>query len=205
MSEETKARIFEPFFTTKGEGKGTGLGLSTVYGIVKQNHGIIRLESQLGKGTTFEILLPETTSTVPEVPVQKADFQTRTKTIVLADDNISLRGITKMVLETQGFTVLESSHAQEALAHIESDPGRVDVILSDITMPGMNSADFIEAVEKIRPGLPILFMSGNPNHAFLDRYLERTGFPFLQKPFTTQNLNQKLNEVIEKSKQSRQS
>lgn len=199
MTEEIKARIFEPFFTTKGEGKGTGLGLSTVYGIVKQNHGIINLESRPGQGTTFEILLPETTAEGTEVPIQQQKTPERTKTIVLADDNSTFREITQLVLETQGFTVLDASQGKEALAHIEKNPQGIDIVLSDITMPGMNSSDFIEAVEKLSPGLPILFMSGSAHHAFLERYLTRTGLPFLLKPFTTQSLKNKLNEVLEKT------
>jgi PAS domain S-box-containing protein len=185
MDEQTRARIFEPFFTTKVAGKGTGLGLATVYGIVKQSRGQIHVDSEPGKGTRFEIYFPTTAprapkpaSDAPQVSTAAAGIDT---TILVADDEAALRHALVEILRTSGYRVLEAESSLQALEMAEKHSGRLEILLTDIVMPGLRGPELARRVAKVHPEVQIVYMSG---------YAE--GFPeaqlpanstFLQKPF----------------------
>ena len=167
MDEKTREHIFEPFFTTKEVGKGTGLGLSMVYGIIKQHHGHISVESEEGKGTTFRIYLPLTETAVSKDTRTKKEETTAItggpETILLAEDEEAVRKLTKIVLEEFGYTVIEASDGQEAVSKFMENKDRIDLFLTDIVMPGMNGREAYERIKKIKPGLKVLFASGYPS------------------------------------------
>ena len=190
MTEEIRARIFEPFFTTKEHGEGTGLGLATVYGIVEQSGGQIRVTSTPPCGTTFSIYLPQASGALEgrtlEAPVAMAGAGT--ETILVAEDEEALRSTTRRLLERQGYTVLEAPHPTEALRLIERHPGTIHLLLTDLIMPGMTGAELAEVITRLRPAMKVLFMSGYAKGAVLaDGVLRRPG-AFIQKPFTADEL-----------------
>jgi PAS domain S-box-containing protein len=183
MDEATRAQIFEPFFTTKPAGKGTGLGLATVYGIVKQSGGHIRLESTPGVGTRFEIYFPVVAR--PE-EIQRAPLPTETLadsvgggTVLVADDEAALRQTIVEILRSSGYNVLESRSAEDALEVARRNAGKIDILLTDIVMPGLRGTELARRVQEIQPGVKVVFMSGYaeglpeaelpPNSAFLQK------------------------------------
>ena len=181
MSPEVKARIFEPFYTTKEPGKGTGLGLSTVYGIVKQSEGAILVYTEPGRGTTFKILFPVVNESVdPARPaVATADLR-GTETILLVEDEEGLRKYVREVLEKRGYTVVTSSNGIEALDVARQFQGPIHLLLTDVVMPEMGGIDLAEDFAALRPGVPVLHMSG-----YTDRLWKGSITPnFIQKPFT---------------------
>jgi CheY-like chemotaxis protein len=162
MDAQTTARMFEPFFTTKEQGKGTGLGLSTVYGIVKQHGGHISVDSTQGEGSTFKIYLPRVEGAVnpgSELPAEMK--KTRgTETVLLVEDDDQLRRLTAQILRGQGYTVLEAENGAEALLISERHPGPIQLMLSDIVMPGMNGYVLAERLRSLRSETVVQFMSG---------------------------------------------
>src|SRR5205807_1749099 len=164
MDEATKARIFEPFFTTKVRGKGTGLGLATVYGIVQQTGGHISTYSEPGKGTTMRVYLPRVNEPADPIdrPEEFAPEQLRgTETILLVEDEAPVRAVTRQLLERNGYTVLEASNGASALALVDgNDRLRVDLLLTDVIMPGMSGRDLATHLVAHRPKLHVLYMSG---------------------------------------------
>jgi two-component system cell cycle sensor histidine kinase/response regulator CckA len=184
MSAATRARIFEPFFTTKARGKGTGLGLATVHGVVKQSGGEIWVQSEPGRGTTFEIFFPVTTrtsDTEDATPMQTTATRPSGKaTILVAEDDQKLRKLTAFSLEAAGHTVLLAESGEEALTHVRSRDA-IDMLVTDVMMPGMRGTDLIVAARKLRPGLRIICTSGH-ERSELDVALERD-VVFLVKPF----------------------
>jgi two-component system, cell cycle sensor histidine kinase and response regulator CckA len=198
MTAETRSRLFEPFFTTKEPGKGTGLGLSIVYGIVKQNGGEIGVYSELGHGTTFKIYLP-----MVEVP---SDFTTQTQgtgerpgteTVLLCEDEPWIRKLVATMLTKQGYRVLESDSPEEAL-QIAGGGGMIDLLLTDIVMPGMNGFDLALRVHELRPDIKTLYMSGYTDTQISRGWVIEPGIPFLQKPFTATVLSEKVREALER-------
>jgi len=163
MDETTRARVFEPFFTTKPPGKGTGLGLSTVYGIVRQSGGFIDLDSRPGAGTTFRIYFPPATNEA-EMPVVRPATPVRdvrgTETVLVAEDDDDVRGITCQVLEINGYTVLEASDVEDAVRIAHDHPGPIDLLLTDVVMPRMSGPELAEIVRERRPEVAILYVSG---------------------------------------------
>jgi CheY-like chemotaxis protein len=200
MSREIQARIFEPFFTTKGPGKGTGLGLSTVYGIVKQSGGHIRVYSELGAGTTFRVYLPRTDA-VPDASVAAAlDAPMRgTETILLVEDEAEVRSVTREVLEDFGYTVLEAAEATDALLIARRRVGMIDLLLTDVVMPRMSGRALAEAIAAERPETRILFMSGYTDDAIVLHRVLEPGANFLEKPFSAPVLARKVREVLDTS------
>jgi PAS domain S-box-containing protein len=200
MDDETQSRIFEPFFTTKGT-KGTGLGLSTVYGIVKQSDGYVWVYSEVGKGTTFKIYLPRVTeageviSAEPVVAVPA--LQPANETILLVEDEDSLRQMDKIYLERQGFVVLEAQDASVALQISHSYPGPIHLLLTDVIMPGMNGRVLAERIAALRPETRILYMSGYTENAIGHNGVLDAGIILLQKPFTLPALKAKVREVLD--------
>jgi two-component system, cell cycle sensor histidine kinase and response regulator CckA len=201
MDEKTRAQIFEPFFTTKPPGKGTGLGLATVYGIVKQSRGHIRVESSPGNGTRFQIFFPAIEAPPAAPPVTSAggilDESGNNATILIADDQAALRHAVVEILRTSGYKVLESESSIEALEMARDYPGKIDILLTDIVMPGLRGTELARRIIKIHPDIQVVYMSG---------YAE--GFPetelppnssFLQKPFRFATLLEQLKLVRRKA------
>jgi two-component system cell cycle sensor histidine kinase/response regulator CckA len=195
----TMAHIFEPFFTTKEVGKGTGLGLSTVFGIVKQCGGHISVESALGRGTAFQILLPA---------VETADYDERrssgmhkallggSETVLLVEDEAPVRGMISRILSASGYTVLEAHDGPSALAVADAHEGRIHLILTDIVMPGMNGRSLVEALVARRPGIKALYMSGYSDDVISHQGLVEDGIPFISKPFRPPELASKVRSLL---------
>jgi PAS domain S-box-containing protein len=198
MSREIQARIFEPFFTTKGPGKGTGLGLSTVYGIVKQSGGHIRVYSELGAGTTFKVYLPRTDA-VPEASAARASdaLPVGTETILLVEDEAEVRGVTREVLEGFGYTVLEAAQAADAMLIARRHVGMIDLLLTDVVMPRTSGRALAEAVAAERPETKVLFMSGYTDDAIILHRVLEPGMHFLEKPFSPPALARKVREALD--------
>ncbi len=193
MDEETKARIFEPFFTTKGLGKGTGLGLSTVYGIVKQSGGNIRVYSEPEHGTTFRIYLPRVETAVAVAPMVKAVVtSTRgTETVLVVEDEEAIRSITSRILGMSGYAVLTAATADEALLLCESRQGEIHLLLTDVVMPQMGGRGLAERVSALRRGIKVLYMSGYTDDAIAHHGTLAPGAHFIAKPFGAADLDQK--------------
>jgi PAS domain S-box-containing protein len=201
MSRETMARMFEPFFTTKEKGKGTGLGLATVYGVVKQSGGDIWVDSEPGQGTTFKVYLPrveyETQVTLPaSVPSRRP---AGTETILLVEDDERLCVLSRRVLEARGYTVLEARNGQEALVLCDQHQGPIDLVATDVVMPGINGGMLVERLAVKRPTLRVLFMSGYTDDDMLRRGIVDPRMAFLPKPFTPEALASKVREVLDGS------
>jgi two-component system cell cycle sensor histidine kinase/response regulator CckA len=198
MDQQTQARIFEPFFTTKAPGHGTGLGLSTVFGIVQQSGGTIWVYSEPGKGTTFKIYFPSVGNRKQQAeatPVVRPS--TGSETILVVEDDQSVRGLIRSALKRAGYSVLEARNGAEALQLYESRGADVDLILTDIVMPQMSGPELANRFAAVRPDVRILFMSGNTARAVaLDGVLDSKA-PFLPKPFSPAGLTAKIREVLD--------
>ena len=197
MTPEIRDRLFEPFFTTKDTGQGTGIGLSMVQAIVRQAHGHIIVDSQPGHGTTFRVYFPrqaETVAVPAPAPVAAATVRGH-GTVLLAEDDRSVRRLVVSELTRRGFTVLEAEDGAAALEVFRHEKDRVDVLVTDVVMPRMNGADLAKAADRIRPGLKILFISGHPERAGAG--LDPTGVTnLLMKPFTADTLAARIKELI---------
>ena len=201
MDEATKARLFEPFFTTKEPGKGTGLGLSTVYGIVKQTGGSIWVYSEPGKGATFKIYLPRVAAKARPIGSSpaKVDVPQGTETILLVEDEPALRAVARRALERHGYVILEAPEGQTALAIAAAHTGPLDLVLTDVVMPGMSGRDMAVRLAASHPGLRVLYMSGYTDDAIVQHGVLEAGIQFLQKPFTPNALARKVREVLDAS------
>jgi len=200
MDKETLAQVFEPFFTTKGLGKGTGLGLATVYGIVKQNNGFIHATSEPGKGTTFTIYLPEIAAEAEALVTCKTEApRGRGETILLVEDEKSLRVTCGAFLEALGYKVMAAETPGEALKLVAQHPGAIHVLLTDVVMPGMDGRQLAKRIGAIKPGVKVLFMSGYTSDVIAQRGVLDEGVMFLAKPFSRDDLARKLREVLEGS------
>jgi CheY-like chemotaxis protein len=196
MDRETQTHIFEPFFTTKAN-TGTGLGLATVYGIVKQSGGFIWVYSELGKGTTFKVYLPRvegpedrTGHGIPPGPDPRGD-----ETILLAEDEAALRTVVAIYLESLGYKVLSSGNGEEALLMLQSNLRSIDLLITDIIMPGIGGAQLAKTAQDLGSGIPVIYISGYTDRA-LDRSTIGEGSAFLQKPFRLGSLAVKIREIL---------
>ena len=203
MDNETQSRIFEPFFTTKGP-KGTGLGLSTVYGIVKQSGGYIWVYSEPGKGTSFKIYMPHATAediAAVEQPAAMvtASAQTPRETILVVEDEVNLRRLTRQFLDNQGYTVLEAADGAAAVQICVAHQGTIHLMLTDVIMPGMNGRELAQRVSEIRPNMKVLYMSGYTENAIGHNGTLDAGITLLQKPFTLHALKAKVREVLDQT------
>ncbi|MFZ0546312.1 MAG: response regulator [Candidatus Promineifilaceae bacterium] len=198
MTDEVKSHIFEPFFTTKGEGKGTGLGLATVYGIVKQSKGNILVYSEVNQGTRIEIYFPSVEETEKPAPQRENVVKQLTggEVILLAEDNDGVRVLTKEILEELGYTVLVAEDGQVALELVAQHEGHIDLLLTDVVMPGINGRELAAHLLQSRPTLKVLLMSGYSREKIGDQ-----GFtaPLLQKPYTPQELAQWVRKILDES------
>ncbi len=198
MDEETISHVFEPFFTTKEAGKGTGLGLATVYGIVKQSGGYIDLESAVGKGTTIRVYFPRTSEEWVEAREEDpiADPLKGTETVLVVEDERSVRDLVASVLSGKGYKVLTVGGGIAGLRFCEGHEGRIDLLITDVIMPEMGGVEFSARLKAVRPGMKVLFMSGNAEDAEIQKEVLGKGHPFLQKPFKQKELLLKVREVI---------
>jgi signal transduction histidine kinase len=197
MDAETRARIFEPFFTTKEVGKGTGLGLSTVYGIVKQSGGHVWVYSEPGHGTTFKVYLPRVDAPVVAETVRVAAPSTGRETVLLTEDEAAVRVLARRTLERAGYQVLEADGGEAALRLAESHAGTIHLLLSDVVMPGIGGRELAERLQRQRPDVALLFMSGYTDDAILRHGMLVEGTPFLEKPFTPAGLREKVRAVLD--------
>jgi nitrogen-specific signal transduction histidine kinase/CheY-like chemotaxis protein len=196
MDEETRAHIFEPFFTTKPEGKGTGLGLSTVYGIVKQSGAAITVDSGIGRGTSFRILFPRTDAEL-SAPQLIPRSREGTETLLLVEDERSVRELADRILSDRGYKVTPCSDGKEALRAFASAPGEIDIVVTDLIMPGMSGRELVQALRQIRPGVAALYVSGYTEDEIIRRGLHDPNVAFLQKPFTADELTNKVRAVLD--------
>ncbi len=199
MDADTQARIFEPFFTTKETGKGTGLGLSTVYGIVEQSEGYIWVYSEPGRGSSFKTYLPRVDQAAQAVlkPTIELSAIHGTEKILLVEDDRMVRDLAQSVLRNCGYTVI----APERIADMESVcreyAGWVDLLLTDVVMPGVSGRDLASSMTSLRPDMKVLYMSGYTDNAIVHKGLLDPGIWFLPKPFTPATLAAKVREVLD--------
>ena len=198
MDEATKARIFEPFFTTKEPGKGTGLGLSIVYGIVKQNGGEIVVHSEVGLGTTFQVMLPAVAS-APERAGTESAVATRSpanEMVVLVEDDAQVRHLTQAMLRRLGYMVVSCGSPEEAQQVLRERRGQVALLLTDIIMPGMRGTELAVIAKQSDPDIRVLFMSGYTEGGVVDQGAIRADTPFLRKPFTAGDLENQVRAAL---------
>ncbi len=199
MSLEVREHIFEPFFTTKETGQGTGMGLATVYGIVKQSGGYIWVHSRRGQGTTFEIYLPriEGAREQGETDWVSTELPPGTETILLVEDEGAIRSPAREILEMMGYRVLEAARGGEAIALSERYEGPIDLLITDVVMPGMGGRQLAERLLITHPRMRVLYTSGYTDDAMMRHGVLDQGLPLLQKPFTADALAKKVREVLD--------
>jgi CheY-like chemotaxis protein len=198
ITKELQEKIFEPFFTTKKQGKGTGLGLATVYGIVKQHKGHIFVYSEPDIGTTFKIYLPIETDIKEEPPEKAYEGMPRgTETVLVVDDEPSIRRLIAFALRPLGYNVLEASTGKEALDISNATDENIDLLLTDIIMPGISGTELSDALRKQRPGIKTIFMSGYTGNTILENEIMDTGTSFIQKPLRPSMVTNRIREVLD--------
>ena len=201
ITDEVKEHIFEPFFTTKDVGKGTGLGLSTCYGIVKQSGGYITVESEYGHGTTFRIHVPHVNEEVHYIQQQDEllYMPSGDETVLVVEDEPTVRALTSNILNQQGYTVLEASNGVEALRIAQEHLGtEIDILVTDVVMPLMSGLELADRFMSLHPDSTVLFMSGYTDHTVINNSELETDGNFMAKPFSPSTLAHKVREVIEK-------
>ncbi len=203
IDEATQKHLFEPFFSTKGS-NGTGLGLATVYGIIKQHKGNIRVYSEPGKGTTFKVYLPifEDAQVKEEAEARTLSEQKRTETILLVEDNEIVRTLANDILVQSGHTVLVAKSGEEALAIMGTHKGPVDLLLTDIIMPGINGRELYEKIAETRPELKVLYMSGYTDDVIAHQGILDDSCQFIQKPFSDYELRSKIKMILDQKRVS---
>ena len=197
MNKDTQSRIFEPFFTTKELGKGTGLGLSTVYGIVKQSGGYVLVQSEEGRGSTFQIYLPrvEATAESHAAPALRAAAG-GSETVLLVEDEESVRALMRETLTNKGYRVIEAENGEAGLAVASQHDGTIDLVISDVVMPGMGGHEMVKRLTQTRPATKVLYLSGYTEDTVVSEGGEEGGTAFLQKPFTLLHLSRKVREIL---------
>ncbi|MBI4477041.1 MAG: response regulator [Acidobacteria bacterium] len=198
MSAETRAHLFEPFFTTKGS-RGTGLGLATVYGIIQQCGGDIQVTSELGQGTTFKILLPRVDAPAESVAAEPPRVAQGHERLLIVEDEPGVGTLLANILRQQGYEVLQAQNAEEALTIAGEFMGEINLLVTDIVMPGMNGRALADRMQSLRPGIKTLFMSGYTDHASVGPDMLEPGVHFLQKPFTPTTFTTIVREVLDES------
>jgi signal transduction histidine kinase/ActR/RegA family two-component response regulator len=200
MDAATRARIFEPFFTTKEPGKGTGLGLATVFGIVKQSGGAVTAQSAVGRGATFRTYFPRVAA--PSRPADRDErhgFQAAPRgheTLLLVEDDDTVRETLALILERQGYRVLTAPNGRAALIVCETHRNPIDLVITDVVMPQMGGRELVRRLEAVRPGVPVLYMSGYTDDAIVKHGVLRCELDFLQKPVVPEVFLEKVDEVL---------
>jgi CheY-like chemotaxis protein len=199
MDDATRKRLFEPFFTTKPKGKGTGLGLSTVQSIMRDNGGHVEVETELGRGSTFRVYLPLLRQAVPEAPPPRAAAQrvTGTETVLVVEDDATVRDMVARILREAGYSVLTAPNGREALQTSEQYGGDIQLLLTDVVMPQMGGRQLAERLHESRPGLQVLFMSGYMEEAFGHPGPRQLGDRWIRKPLREPDLVQRVREVLD--------
>jgi len=199
MTEETLSHLFEPFFTTKEVGTGTGLGLSIVYGIIRQGEGCISVDSEPGAGTTFHIYLPRATEGATTRPAAPRETATRrgVETILVAEDESSVRKLITLNLRRQGYTVMEAANGAEAIRICQASAGTIHLLLTDVVMPGIRGGTVAEHFRSRNPGAPVIYMTGYSDTGDLEGE-RRTPHTFLlPKPFAMSNLLSTVRDALQ--------
>ena len=200
ITREVRERLFEPFFTTKEPGKGTGLGLATVHGIVVQSGGHVAVYSEPGGGTTFKVYLPraarsaQARAAAPPGPRAAGG----TEAVLVAEDDRAVREVVAETLSARGYRVLRAADGQSALELARGAEGRLDLLLTDIVMPGMTGRELAQALAAAHPEIRVLYMSGYTDDAVVRHGVLEQGVPYLQKPFTPDVLALKVREVLDR-------
>ncbi len=202
IDDATRARMFEPFFTTKAAGIGTGLGLAVVFGVVKESGGYIRVHTERGKGTACELFFPaldDGAVAYSSPPSTTGDMPGGRETILLVEDDPAVRTLVVRILQSCGYTVLTAADGREALTLSKSHVGGVDMLISDVVIPHFSGRELAEEVQRLRPGIHVLFISGYTDDEVLRRGVLGAHMAFLQKPFTAQALAQRVREELDVS------
>ncbi|MBF8257736.1 MAG: PAS/PAC sensor hybrid histidine kinase, partial [Actinobacteria bacterium] len=201
MSEEIKRQIFEPFFTTKPKGSGTGLGLSTIYGAVKQSGGSIEVYSEEGRGTTFKIFLPRVVGDAgrPGSDDGPQDLMEGSETVLLVEDEEIVRELCVKLLERLGYTVLQASGGDEAIVIAKGHLERIDLLMTDVVMPGMNGRELADSLVVLHPETKVLFTSGYTDDAIVHHGVLNDGVAFIGKPYSLSVLAKKVRDVLDKT------
>jgi two-component system, cell cycle sensor histidine kinase and response regulator CckA len=199
ISEDVMEHIFEPFFTTKDQGKGTGLGLATVFGIIKQNEGAILIESSKDEGSEFKIYFPATDQVAPDSAIEfnEKDLPTGNETILLTEDEESIREFVLDILEEYGYTILEAENGTEALEKAKNYNKNIHLLLSDVVMPSMNGQQLAEALKDVHPETKVMFMSGYTESTAIQKGILELKTGFLQKPFSANDLITKVRKILD--------
>jgi CheY-like chemotaxis protein len=206
MDPATLTQVFEPFFTTKPVGTGTGLGLATVYGIVKQSGGYVWVESSPGAGTTVTACLPQVQQGAVTAGGSRPGEQPaecRTGTVLVVEDEEGVRELAHRVLEEHGHRIIEAKDGDEALSKLEEFGPELDLVLSDVIVPNIGTAEFEQCVRELRADLPVLYMSGYSRDDLIQRGLIHPDRPFLQKPFTAVELTERVCRELEQPADAR--
>jgi CheY-like chemotaxis protein len=201
MTEEVRKQIFEPFFTTKPKGTGLGLGLATIYGVVKQSNGSIEVYSEVGKGTTFKIYLPrvEGEAAKPREPDLPMELPTSSETVLLVEDEEILRNLCVRILERLGYRVMQASNGDEAIALATGYVERIDLLVTDVVMPGMHGRELANRLTGIHPETRVLFTSGYTDNAIVHHGVLDEGVSFIGKPYSPSALARKVRDVLDKA------
>jgi two-component system, cell cycle sensor histidine kinase and response regulator CckA len=201
MPEEVVERIFDPFYTTKDVGHGTGLGLSTAYGIVQQSHGVIVVDSEVGRGTTFRIYLPRIVDETPQpmAPLPK-ELPRGNETILVVEDNPAVRAVAVRLLARLGYRVLEAEGGEAALELLDASGESIDLLLSDVVMPRMDGADVAAAVTARLPGAAMVFMSGHTERSIRQHRPLPDGVRLVEKPLSAAALASAVREALDERK-----
>jgi signal transduction histidine kinase/ActR/RegA family two-component response regulator len=199
MDDEVRAHLFEPFFTTKQLGAGTGLGLSMVFGIVRGSDGVIEVASEPGLGSTFNVYLPQSEAPVEsptETPRPLVAQDRRTETILVVEDEPAVRAVTERFLRLQGYDVYTVPSGQEALTFLREFPRQIDLLLTDVVMPGMSGRQLVELARQLQPSLAVMYLTGYDDAARARQGLTDTGAVLLEKPFSPEALAQTVRQVL---------
>jgi two-component system, cell cycle sensor histidine kinase and response regulator CckA len=204
MNAETVDRLFEPFFTTKKLGKGTGLGLATVYGIVQQHDGFLKVHSEVGNGTTFRVYFPSSTGGAcrPQQDIA-AIAVTGSETILVAEDHEGVREVANTILRSYGYTIIPAADGEEALRFFRQDPTKFDLVILDVAMPGLSGTEAFAQMTAIKPNLPVIFTSGHTSESFSLNSAIADGAVFLRKPYTSRKLGQTVRSTLDRHRQSK--
>jgi CheY-like chemotaxis protein len=198
MTEQVQAHLFEPFFTTKEVGKGTGLGLAVVHGIVTEGRGFIEVESRIGKGSEFRVYLPAIDETLRPSSLAPAHPSTGGRErLLLVEDDDAVRRVGFRVLNGAGYNVVQASTGEEAVEYLESNPEPIDLVVTDVVMPGMSGPKLAEVIRRSRPGTRIIFISGYANDEVARKGISAGDVPFVQKPYLPSQLLARVREVLD--------
>ncbi len=197
IDKDARNKIFEPFFTTKEVGKGTGLGLSIVHGVVEQHHGYITVNTEPGHGTVFSVYIPVIESAADEAEILKTPFKGGTETILVAEDDLLVRGLASEILQSAGYTVIEAHDGVDAVTKFGEHGDTVKLLLLDVVMPKSNGKEAYEKIRKKKPDIKAIFMSGYTGDVIIDKGLGESGYNFIQKPLSPDTLLLRIRELLD--------